>query len=259
MGCDERRRWYNRTMTSAARILWRSLVGLYDETFLLLRANLAWFALSLPFALPVLVIMLGFVPPPRGDESALDWPLPIAATGFLMLIVPTPASLGLYRLAAVMERRESPPWSDFLQAARQNMRLGLALYVIGVVGIVVAIVNARFYFQLEPVLLRALAFLWLYIALFWLVLQLYLGPVAMYLGERRMLHLYRRAGLLVLAQPLPGVVLLVVLGPLTMLSLLVLPLYFGLAMAFVALASTAAVAAVKRRHDPHSDDLEAPA
>src|SRR6266542_2328409 len=103
-------------MTAAARVLGWALVGLYDETLLMLRATLAWFLVSLPLGAPALLVLIALLPSGLGqtDAGAAALPLvPYLIAGLLLLLVPNPASLGLYRLAATMQRRESPPWGQF--------------------------------------------------------------------------------------------------------------------------------------------------
>ena len=89
-------------------------------------------------------------------------------TGSLLLLIPNPASLGVCRLAAVMQRKESPAWRMFWEATRENLGLGLSLFAIGLIGLVILVVNATFYLGAEPQALRALTVLWLYLGLFWL-------------------------------------------------------------------------------------------
>jgi uncharacterized membrane protein YesL len=96
------------------------------------------------------------------------------------------------------------------------------------------------------------------VGLFWLAMQLYLGPLSLVVGERRLLPLYRRSALLVLAHPLYTLVLLLATALVMLLSLIMVPLYPSLAMAFVALMQTRAVADLKRKYDPEPDQDEEP-
>jgi uncharacterized membrane protein YesL len=174
----------------------------------------------------------------------------------LQLLVPNPASLGLYRMAAIMQRRDSPPWREFWEATGANVGLGLKLYLVGLLGLLVLAANAGFYLRSQQGALQAFGLLWAYLGLFWLALQLYLGPLAMYLGERGLLALYRRAALLVLAHPIYTLALVLAVGLVVLLCLLVVPLYPALAMAFVALVGTRALARLKQRYDPEPDPDE---
>jgi uncharacterized membrane protein YesL len=236
-------------MIAGGKVVWWALRGLYDETLTLLKANAVWFLLSLPLSLPILIVMLAFVPLGNGEASpGLAQPLMVA--GLLLLLVPSPASLGLCGLAVTMQRRDSPPWRQFWQATRENVRLGLTLYAIGLTGVLVLSVNLAFYLQADQPLLQILSLLWLYLGLFWLALQIYLGPLVMLLGERRLLPLYRRAALLVLAHPIYTLTFVVTIALLILLCLIMVPLYPALAMAFVALVGTRGLAQLKQRYDP---------
>jgi uncharacterized membrane protein YesL len=244
-------------MLAAAKVLLWAVIGLYDETLLLLKANVVWFIASLPLGVPLLLILVGLTPTDRqvGSGGLL---LPLMVTGLLLLLIPNPASLGVYQLAAVMQRKESPPWHVFWRAARENVGLGLGLFCIGLIGLAILAVNATFYLTAEPQALRALTVVWFYLGLFWLALQLYLGPLAMLLGERRPLALYRRAALLVLAHPIYSFSFLLAIALVILLSVPVVPLYPALAMAFVALLGTRAVHELKRKYDPQPSPDEDP-
>lgn len=246
-------------MVAAGKVLLWSMMGLYDETLLLVKANVVWFVLSLPLGLPLLVLLAGVVPATEAEEPSVGWALPFMATGLVMLLVPNPASLGLHRLAATMQRKESPPWRQFWDATRENLKLGLALYAIGLGGLVILAVNTGFYIQAERGPWQALSVLWVYLGLFWLAIQLYLGPLVILLGERRILALYRRSALLVIAHPIYTLTFLLAIALVMLLCLVVVPLYLGLAMAFVALIGTRALGELKRKYDPEPDSDEEPA
>jgi uncharacterized membrane protein YesL len=239
-------------MSAAVKVLGWALVGLYDEALPFLKANVAWFFVSLPFGLPLLAL-LSILIQVRGGEEQPGIVLALLASGFLLLLVPNPASLGVYRLAAVMQHNESPSWGQFWTATRRNVGLGLALYFIGVAGVVVLAVAASFYLRAEQPLLQALSLLYFYLGLFWLALQLYLGPLVTLFDEYRLLGLYRRAALLVLAHPIYSLAFLLAIGTLMLLCLIAVPLFPALAMSFVALVGSRALYELKLRYDPRPD------
>jgi uncharacterized membrane protein YesL len=245
-------------MLAAAKVLLWALVGLYDETLLLLKANVVWFIASLPLGVPLLLILVALMPT-DGQVGSGGVLLPLMITALLLLLIPNPASLGLYRLAAVMQRKETPPWGVYWHAARDNVGLGLRLFAIGLIGLVILAVNATFYLNAEPRALRALAVVWFYLGLFWLTLQLYLGPLAMLLAERRLLALYRRAALLVVAHPIYSFSFVLAIALVILLSVPVVPLYPALAMAFVALVGTRALHELRQKYDPQAGADEDPA
>lgn len=239
---------------AVGRVLWWALVGLYDEALMLLRGNLTWFFATLVLALPLLLVLPAVMPPGSTAPEAGGYLLPISLAGLLLLLVPNPASLGMHGLAARMHRKEAPRWSDFWAGLRGQFGLGLALYAIGILGVVLFVVNGVFYLRYQQGPLQALGIVFFYLLLFWLGLQLYLGPLVMLLGERRLPALYRRAALLAAGQPLYTLVLLVVTVLLIPLAILAVPLYPCAAMAFVALASTRALGQFKQRYDPDPDE-----
>ena len=242
-------RLYTFPVISAARVLWEALIGVYDEAFLLLRANLLWLLFSLPFALlPFLFAMIAA--PPGEGEYGTGAPAQLMLTGLVLLIVPNPASLGMYRLAAIWQRKNVPPFSAFLAGTRDNLRLGLGLYLIGAGGLLVLVVNAFFYLQPERGSFQVVSLIFLYLILFWLCLQLYLGGLVELLGERRLVSLYRRAALLALGNPIYSMVLLLAVVLLMLLSLIAPLLFASIAMAFVALIGTRALGTLKKRYDP---------
>jgi uncharacterized membrane protein YesL len=243
-------------MLAAGSVLRWVCVSLWNETFILLKANLVWFLITLPLALPLafpLSVVLGTLLPPPSAEEQIDLALPLMLTGFLVLLIPNPASLGLHAIAAVMTRRDSPNWSQFTAGLRGRVGLGLKLFLIGLVVTVVLTVNLLFYFAAQPDLLKLAAVLFAYLLLFWLAMQLYLGPIAVLLGETRLLALYRRAAMLVLAQPIFTLLLLVALLVLVLICLIAVPIYPLFAMAFAALTGTRALDQLRRRYDPQPD------
>ena len=240
-------------MFAAARVVGWALVGLYDETFLLLKANLVWFAVSVILGLPVLLVITAATASRGAEAQATGLLTSLLLTGLLLVLVPNPASLGIYSLAARMQRKESPPWREFWDAARLNLRLGLGLYVVGMAGLCVLAVAASFYLGSGQPVLQALSLLYAYLALFWLALQLYLGPLVAYLGERRPFALYRRAALLVLGHPMYVLFFLLTVALLMLLCVFLVPVHPGLAMAFVALTGTRGLAELKRKYDPEPE------
>lgn len=235
-------------MIAAASVLRWAVVGLYDESVLFLKVDAVWFLLSLPLGLPILLLLVGMLP--VGPDGRGDWLIPGLLTGLTLLLVPNPASLGVYRVAAIVDRQESPPWREFWQVTRQNLGFGLTLFGIGLAGLVLGLFNLGFYWSLAGSPLQVVSIVWIYLLLFWLGLQLYLGPLAILVGERRLLQLYRRAAMLVLGQPLYTLTFLLAIGVLLLICVLAWPLFPLLGMGFAALLGTRAVSRLKRRYDP---------
>jgi uncharacterized membrane protein YesL len=243
-------------MIAAGKVLLWSVKRIYDEMLLLLKANLVWLLVSAVLGCPLTLILVAALPPMTTETGSPDLIVPLTLAGFLLLIVPNPASIGLHRVAARMILKDSPPWSEFWGGFIHNLGLGLLLYVVGMTGVVVLGVNTVFYWRTYDGPIQALSILWLYLGLYWLAIQLYLGPLIVLMDERRPLALYRRAAALVLAQPIYTLVLLFAVTLLIVLSILVPPLYPAIGMAFVALATTRALGELRRKYDPASSSDE---
>jgi uncharacterized membrane protein YesL len=235
-------------MIAAASVLRWAVVGLYDESVLWLKVNLVWFLLSLPLGLPILLLLAGFLP--VGEDGTSDWVLPGLVTGLLLLLIPNPGSLGVYRVAAIMDHQESPHWGEFWRGTRENLGLGLALFGLGLFGTVLLLFNLGFYLGLQNNILQAASIIWIYLSLFWLGLQIYLGPLVLQVGERHLLKLYRRAAMLVLAHPIYTLTFLLAIGLFLLLCVLAWPLFPLFAMGFVGLIGTRALSRLRRRYDP---------
>jgi uncharacterized membrane protein YesL len=243
-------------MFSAGKVVWWAMKGLYEEMMLLLRANLVWFLLSALLGLPIFLALLVFLPDVLTSPEAGGLLLPMTLAGFVLLVVPNPASLGLHCLAVRMHRKDSPPWSDFWDGLRANLGLGLKLYAIGTFGLVVLLVNTAFYLLLQQGPLQFLGVVWLYVGLFWIAIQLYLGPLVVLMGERHLPALYRRAALLVVGQPIYSLLYLFWIMILMLIAPLVPPLYPALGMAFVALMTTRGLGELKRKYNPEPEPDE---
>src|SRR5260370_13405204 len=107
---------------SAFRTVWAALVGLYEETLVLLVGNLAALALNLPIGLLVFVlvtlagIFFGLPIFGGGEEASPSWLL--VAIAWLMTLMPTPGNLPLGRLTPLAFRPDAPSSAIFLAALR---------------------------------------------------------------------------------------------------------------------------------------------
>src|SRR5919204_6512527 len=106
----------------ALRVLWRALVSLYDETIALVTGNLLWFALNLPLYLVLVAIGLPFAGA-AGQEPGAGWLLVVLA--WLLLIMPSPASVALGAVASEAAGPDAPRSGLFWEALRARWRLAL--------------------------------------------------------------------------------------------------------------------------------------
>lgn len=262
-------------MFAALRVLWRALVSLYDESLLLIRANVVWFVGTIPFFLLILALSWLFVPPAEPDSPPLVWPLLLAA--FAVLVLPSPFAVGLYGLAAVIVTGDTPDFGVFWASLRRWWRRGLAMFAISAFVLVALVFNTWFYVSVTEGWLQAVSVLWLYAILFWITLQAYLvplliaseepepnaatargaderaGPEAV-AGPLPLRSLYRRAAILTLANPIFSLLLLAGAVFSALLSTLVPPIYPLVAMAYVALIGARGLRHLRDKYLPPDPD-----
>src|SRR5437868_4562811 len=99
---------------AALRTLWKALVGLYEETLVLVLGNLAALALNLPLGLALLLIGLPFAGTPDADVG--QWLLVTIA--WMMLFLPTPGNVALSGLALVAAGKDVPRFVAFRTSLR---------------------------------------------------------------------------------------------------------------------------------------------
>ena len=253
--------WYNPSMLSAPRVLWRALVHLYDESLLLIRANVVWFVGSIPLFVLVLGVIWLFAAPADTEEGPLVWPLLL--TAFMLLVVPTPFAVGVYALAAEIVTGETPEFRVFWAALRRWWKRGLAMFAIGGLVLGGLIFNTVFYLSTAQGWLQAVSVLWLYAILYWITLQAYLLPLLMAADDQGaggaqpavpLLTLYKRAAILALANPLFSLVLLLNAVLTMFLSAIAIPIYPLISMAYVALVGARALHDLREKYFPPEAD-----
>ena len=238
---------------TAFRALWMAVVGLYEDTLVLVAANVAAFALNLVIGLVVLIVALLF--PAVQDDVARQWLLGIVL--WLMLYVPTPGNIALAGVTRVAAGPDVPRLGLFRAALRAHWRLALQCCVLSVVVMAALIWNVLFYFNVGTGLLRLISILWLYATLFWLAVHLYVAPLLVHVAEPRLLDVYRRAALVVLGHPGYTILLLVALLALGLLSVVFLPVYVLVAGAYISLVQAHALREIRRRHGDLALEAEA--
>jgi hypothetical protein len=176
-------------MLTGFRVLWRALVHFWDESLLMIRANVTWFVASLPLYLLtvlatglLLAFLQAFLPaaPPDAAEalaesegSALPWLL----AALILVLVPQPVSAGIYAIANFVTNEETPEFSLFWRAIKLLWKQTLVTYLIGTGVFLGLIFNTAFYMASTTGLLQAVAILWMYGIVYWLSLQSYLLPL----------------------------------------------------------------------------------
>lgn len=272
-------------MVAGAAVLWRALVFFWDESLLLIRANVTWFVGSLPLYLVTVLICTLFVSPVEAadpEAGASMWPWILSA--FVLLLVPSPFSAGVYTLSMSIVHGETPEFAVFWQAVKRWWKRTLVMYVIGAVVLGGLIFNTSFYMSVTTGLLQAVAILWVYAIVFWLTLQAYLLPLQVVSvmppptptgddgwpmdDERRQAQLtaaaepsepvvepglgtlYKRAAILALANPLFSLMLFFGTLLTMIFSTFAMPVYPLLAMSFISLIGCQGLKVLREKYFP---------
>ena len=222
---------------AAFRTLWTALVGLYEETLVLLGGNLAAVALNLPIG--VLLVLVGL-----GASPEVQWVIALVAWG--LMIVPTPGNVALASLAQSASGPDIPRFASFTTALRRHWRLALGSSLVSLAALVSLVWYVVVAVTLGWPLLVSIV--WLYATLFWLSLHLYLAPLAVHVAEPRMLDLYRRAALIAVGHPGYTFILLILLLAVSFACVVFLPVYVLVGQAFVSLVQAHALREIRRRH-----------
>jgi hypothetical protein len=265
-------------MLTGFRVLWRALVHFWDESLLMIRANVTWFVISLPLYLLTVLACGLFVPAVDSESGENIWPWVMAA--FILVTIPGPTSSGVYAIANHVVNEETPEFSMFWRAVKLLWKKTLVMYVIGAAVLAGLIFNTVFYMQREG-LLQAVAILWLYGIIYWLSMQAYLLPLLVAaaippppqpsgddgwpIDESRpaaepppppepeflpLGTLYKRAAILALANPLMSLVMLFGAILALAVSSFALPVYPLIVMSLVALINCRGLRALREKYFP---------
>jgi hypothetical protein len=170
-------------MISGGAVLWRAMVHFWDESLLLIRANVMWFLAIIPlYLLTVVAIVsvtaiaqwfMGSAIDPEAEPSSLPWIL----AAFMLVVLPSPPAAGVYTIAMYIVNGETPDFAVFGQGLRRWWKRTLVMYVIGGALLGGLIFNTIFYMSVTAGMLQAISVLWVYAIIFWLTLQAYLLPL----------------------------------------------------------------------------------
>jgi uncharacterized membrane protein YesL len=238
---------------AAFRTLWAALVGLYEETLVLLEANVASLVLNLPVLLILVVIgiPLGVVFTEDGVNGLFFY-----VVGALLIFMPTPGNVALGAMTQIAAGPDVPRFSAYRDALRRYWRLAARSAAVSVLVLAILVWNVTFYLNLGPGWPFAVTIFWLYASLFWLSLHVYFVPLMVHVAEPRVLDLYRRAAFISLGHALYTVVLLVVLLVIAVAAVVFLPVYVLVGSAFVSLAQAHALREIRRRHGDLPVDVD---
>jgi hypothetical protein len=241
-------------MVTAGRALWRSLVHLYDESLMMIKANVVWFIGSIPFFLIVMIGSWVLVPPIETDEGPVIWPVLLSA--FLTMVVPNPFSLGIYALASEVVAGETPEFALYWRTLRRLWKRGIVLYLIGAGVLVGLMFNTSFYLSLAAGWTQAISILWLYAMLFWITMQAYLGPLLFSSDESvspsgvPLGTLYKRAAILTVANPILSLAIFLTSVLLLIISAIAIPIYPLIVEAYFVLVGSRALRELRLKYFP---------
>jgi hypothetical protein len=229
---------------TAFRTLWMALVGLYEDTLVLVAANVAAFALNLVSG--VVVVVLALLLPALQDDVVRQWLIGIVL--WMLLYVPTPGNVALGGVAQVAAGPDIPRFSAFRDALRAHWRLALRCTAASSLVTLALVWNVWFYYNLGTGWLQLVSILWLYVTLFWLALHIYVVPLLLHVAEPRVFDVYRRAAFLALGHAGYTIVLLLAVLVIGALSIVFLPVYVLVTGAYVSLTQAHALREIRRRH-----------
>jgi uncharacterized membrane protein YesL len=239
-------------MVAAFRTLWTAMVGLYEETLILIVGNLAALALNLPVGLVLFLIglpvfpALGLASASADDAGGTQWLMVLIA--WLMPFLPTPGNVALAGLARIAAGPDVPRFAAFREHLRARWKIALRCTLVSVLVMLALVWNVGFYLTVGVDWLRYATILWLYATLFWLGLHIYLVPLLVHVAEPRLLDLYRRAAFIALGHFGYTLVLLLALLVIGFASVVFLPVYVLVGTAFISLVQTHALREIRRRH-----------
>jgi uncharacterized membrane protein YesL len=128
--------------------------------------------------------------------------------------------------------------------------------VVSLIVTVALVANVYFYAVFGGGWLRLASILWLYGTLFWLSLHIYLVPLLVHVAEPRLFDIYRRSAFVALGHAGYTIVLLLALLSICLLTVIFLPMYALVGLAFVSLVQAHALREIRRRHGDLLPEVE---
>ncbi len=196
---------------------WRAIVALYNELFFLLGINLLWWVTGGIFVAVAALLGWSWL-----ATNGPWWIAPLAA------LPAGPATAALAVVARRCARELHVDRSYYFGGLKIFWRQALALSGLGTLGLALLALNLIFYLAQQNPLFQALAVLWAYLSLLWLSAQLYVYPILVSMERPSVLAALRLAVAAAFANPLFSLMLIVIAGLLTVLSV-VLPILLPLA------------------------------
>src|SRR5579859_1320916 len=209
------------------RVFWLAIKDMFDELLLLIGINLIWLLLNLP--LTILAFLLAGLP---------DQPAGLTTAGLVMLleVLPLgPSTAGLMTVAQRITEGRTASFSLFFASMRANARWSWQIYGAWMIGLLLILINVRFYAGTTSTIASLLQILFLYLLLIWLALLIYIGPLMILQNDRRLRILARNAFVMALGRPIFTLITLILMVVIIILSAVVPPLGVLITFAFLAL------------------------
>jgi uncharacterized membrane protein YesL len=229
---------------AAFRTLWTALVSLYEDTLVLVVANLATIALNLPVG--IVLFLIGVLVLPNGDASNTQWV--VVVIGWLLPFLPTPGNVALGGLTRIAAGPDVPRLWQFRESLRRRWRLALRASLVSLLVLGGLVWNVAFYASVGTGWLQLVSILWLYACLFWLSLHIYLVPLMLHVTEPRLFDLYRRATFIALGYLGYTLILLIMMLLVALAAIIFLPVYMLVGVSFISLIQAQALREIRRRH-----------
>jgi uncharacterized membrane protein YesL len=182
---------------------------------------------------------------PISDEGGPQLLFVIVA--WLLPFLPTPGNVALAGVTRVAASLDAPRFALFPQTLRARWRLALRCCLVSVVVLAALVVNIVFYATMSG-WLRFASILWAYGTLFWLSLHIYLVPLLVHVAEPRLFDLYRRAAFVSLGHPGFTTLLLLSLLIVGFITVVFVPAYVLIGLAFISMVQAHALREIRRRH-----------
>jgi uncharacterized membrane protein YesL len=186
---------------------WRSLVSFYNEMFLLVGASLFWW-LGGGFFVGAAVV-LGY---PMLLIEGPFWLAPLIA------IPAGPATAALANVTHRVARELHVDRSFFTDGLRQYWKMALGVSaVLGMVTMLL-LLNVLFYASRPEPIVKGIAFLFIVLLVYGLSIQIYVFPVLVGMKEPSVIGALKMAAMMAFANPLFSLIIVIVAGLLTGLS-----------------------------------------
>ncbi len=182
--------------------VWRRALGMhYYDFFTIIRGNILWALLCLPYALYTYVALVPIITDSAEtarDTSPIFLGISYLIASLVLLALAGPATAALYDYAARSLASEAVDMRTYVQSLRTHFIKGYLLAALDLLILAALVLNTWFYLTADiPQLMRALSIIFFWGIVFWVAIQPYLFSVMIRL-DTSVLQTFRNAVLLAL-------------------------------------------------------------